>query len=309
MAHGSESSNLTILRVAISTVVLALLFSHFAPADVLGICLRASPAPLGAALAAYLAAQLVSALRWRRIARAVGFGAEAGVFVRFYWIGMFFGLAVPSTLGADGTRAWLLGRAAPGRTLALSTVAFDRLVGLVTLFAVAVVALLLGPSQSLPPALVSATAAVGSAIVVGWALAPRAARFLPAGSHPRRLLEEELAPFFRDARLLVSTSSLSIAVHLLQIGAQKLLTDAISVDVSWGFVAIYHPLVALAVAVPLTIGGFGFREAAYAYLLPHAGVAPDDAIALGLLWWAVGATGGLLGGVVYALGGDRRDAT
>jgi uncharacterized membrane protein YbhN (UPF0104 family) len=75
--------------------------------------------------------------------------------------------------------------------------------------------------------------------------------------------------------------------------------------VTWGFVAIYHPLVALAAAVPLTVGGFGFREAAYAYLLPHAGVAPDDAIALGLLWWAVGALGGLLGGIVYGLGTDR----
>lgn len=296
---------MTVLRLVVSAVVLAVLFSRFAPAEVLAVCLRASPALLGAALLVYLAAQLVSALRWQRIAAAVGFGTGKGAFVRFYWIGMFFGLAVPSTLGADGTRALLLGRGPPGRGVALSTVAFDRLVGLAMLFAVAVAALLLGPSESLPPTLVGGTAAVGSALVVAWALAPRLTRFLPAASRPRRLLEEDLAPFFRDGRLLASASLLSIAVHALQIVAQKLMTDAIGVEVSWGFVAIYHPLVALAAAVPLTIGGFGFREAAYAYLLPHAGVAPDDAVALGLLWWAVGAMGGLLGGVVYALGGDR----
>ena len=27
----------------------------------------------------------------------------------------------------------------------------------------------------------------------------------------------------------------------------------------------------------------------------------DDAVALGLLWWAIGALGGLLGGLVYML--------
>ena len=57
----------------------------------------------------------------------------------------------------------------------------------------------------------------------------------------------------------------------------------------------------LATAIPITIGGFGLREAAYAYLLPHAGIATDDAVALALLWWAVGALGGLCGGVLYAI--------
>jgi uncharacterized membrane protein YbhN (UPF0104 family) len=296
---------LTLVRLLVSAAVLALLFSRFAPGEVVAVCLRARPSWFGAAVAVYLAAQLVSALRWHGIARAVGFATARAATTRFYLIGMFFGLAVPSTLGADGARALLLGREPPGRARALSTVVFDRLVGLATLFAVAVAALLLGPTETLPRDLVAAVAAVGSALVVAWAAAPRLARVLPEKARLRRLAEEDVGPFFRDHRLLAASVALSLAVHGLQIAAQKLLTEAIGVPVSWGFVAVYHPLVALAAAVPLTVGGFGLREAAYAYLLPHAGVGPDDAIALGLLWWAVGAIGGLAGGIVYGLGGDR----
>jgi uncharacterized membrane protein YbhN (UPF0104 family) len=272
---------------------------------VLEVCLRARPLWFGGGVALYLASQVVSAIRWHRIARAVGFATVRGACIRAYFIGMFFGLAIPSTIGADGARALLLGRDPPGRARALSTVVFDRLVGLATLFAVAVAALLLGPTGALPRSLVAAVTALGSALVLAWAAAPRVARLLPAGARLRRLAEEDLAPLFRDRSLVAAAVALSFGVHGLQIAAQKLLTEAIGLHVTWGFVAIYHPLVALAAAVPLTVGGFGFREAAYAYLLPHAGVAPDDAIALGLLWWAVGALGGLLGGIVYGLGTDR----
>ena len=296
---------MTLVRLLVSAAILALLFSRFAPAEVLGVCLRAQPLWFGAGVAVYLASQIVSAIRWQRIARAVGFATSRSQCLRFYLIGMFFGLVIPSTIGADGARALLLGRAPPGRARALSTVVFDRLVGLVTLFAVAVAALLLGPTGTLPPSLVGGVAAVGSALVLAWALAPRLARFLPPEARLRRLVDEDLAPYFRDGRLVAAAVALSLVVHGLQIAAQKLLTDAIGLHVSGSFVAVYHPLVALAAAVPLTVGGFGLREAAYAYLLPHAGIGADDAIALGLLWWAVGALGGLLGGVVYGLGGDR----
>lgn len=246
----------------------------------------------------------MSAIRWRALARAVGFSVPLADYLRFYFIGMFFGLAVPSTIGADGTRSLYLGRSPPGRAAALSSVVFDRWVGLVALVAVGVLALLLGPSGELPAGLVTMLLVVGVTLVVGWLLAPRFASLLPEGRW-RRLIREELAPFFRDAPLLARAVVLSLAVQGLQILAQKLLADALGLAVPLGFIAIYHPLVALAAAAPITVGGFGLREATYAYLLPHVGIATDDAVALGLLWWAIGAAGGLLGGALYLSRRDR----
>ncbi len=220
--------------------------------------------------------------------------------IRIYFIGMFFGLAIPSTLGADGTRTLYLGREQPGQARALSSVVFDRWVGLVTLVGVAVLALLVGPSGDLPTGLVTAIVGAGVLLLAGWQLASPAARLLPEGSLLRRLLAEDLKPYFEDRPLLLRAVGLSCLVHGLQIVTQKVLTEALGLSVPLGFIAIYHPLVVLASAVPITIGGFGLREAAYAYLLPHVGIATDDAVALALLWWAIGAIGGLGGGLLYA---------
>lgn len=288
------------LRIAITVAILALLFAQIDLRDVLATCASARPLPFAAGFLIYIASQLVSALRWRVLARRLGFAVSWSYCARLYLVGMFFGLAVPSTLGSDGARTLILGREPPGMARALSSVVLDRLIGLVTLVVVAGAAMLLGPSAPLPRPLVHGTVAAAVALMAAWPLVPAIARLLPARTRMQHFAEQDLAPFFREPDLIAKAALLSAVVHGLQILAQKLLADSLSIDVSLGFVAIYHPLVALAAAVPLTIAGFGFREATYAYLLPHAGVPARAAVALGLLWWVVGALGGLGGGLLYA---------
>jgi len=290
----------SLLRWSLTLGLLGLLFTRFDFTSILRVCLKATPGFFAAALAFYLASQAVSALRWRNLAHGVGFEARYSECLEFYTIGMFFGLVVPSTIGSDAARALYLGERPPGRAAAFSTVLFDRLIGLVMLAAVAAVALL-GPNADLPVSLELGVVGICLALTAGWFSIPWLARLLPPGQRWRRLVEEELLPFFKDRRLLGTAAALSLGVHLLQIVSQKLLTDALGLHVPFGFVAMYHPLVALAAALPFTVGGFGLREAAYAALLPYGGVSPDDAIALGLLWWAVAALGGLGGGLVYML--------
>ena len=288
-----------LLRWGVSIGLLALLFTRFDFTAIMRVCLRATPGFFLAALGLYLASQAVSALRWCNLARGIGFSATYGECLLFYTIGMFFGLVVPSTIGSDAARALYLGERPPGRTAAFSTVLFDRLIGLVMLAAVAAVALM-GPNADLPMSLELGVVAICLFLTAGWFSIPWIVRMLPPGQRWRRLVEEELLPFFRDRALLGTAAMLSLCVHVLQIVSQKFLTDALGLHVPFGFVAMYHPLVALAAALPLTIGGFGLREAAYAALLPYGGINADDAIALGLLWWAVAAIGGLGGGLVYA---------
>lgn len=295
-----RASFATWLRWGISVALLAALFSRFDFATILHVCLRATPGFFLGALLLFLLSQVLSALRWQSLARGIGFRVTFAECMEFYAIGMFFGLVVPSTIGADAARGLYLGERKPGRAAAFSTVLFDRLIGLVMLAAIAAVALT-GPHVDLPESLELAVVAICLVLTAGWFSIPLLVRLLPPEQRWRRLVEEELLPFFRDHALLGTAAGISLVVHLLQIVSQLLLTRALGLDVPFGFVAMYHPLVALAASLPFTIGGFGLREAAYAALLPYGGVSPDDAIALGLLWWAVAAIAGLLGGVVYAL--------
>ena len=296
----------TFLRIGVSVALLGLLLTRFGPRDVGETLLRAHPIPFAGAFLIFMLSQLLSAVRWQWLSRGVGFDVPLGRYVKWYTIGMFFGLVVPSTLGSDAARALYLGQKPPGRAFALSTVLFDRLIGLIALVAIAVVALLLGPSGPLPRGLIVAVVAGGTALVAAWLMAPFAVKLLSPKNRFRRMVENDLTPYFRDPVLLGLVLAISVVIHVLQILSQDLLVSSIGLDVSLGFVSIYHPLVSLAAAIPLTIGGFGLREAAYALLLPYEGISPDDAVALGLLWWAVGALGGLIGGAVYALSASEK---
>src|SRR5262245_56005102 len=96
--------------------------------------------PLAAAVVLYLTGQVLSAYKWSLLGRSVGFGRPVGDYVRFYFIGMFFNLFGPSTIGGDVVRALYLGEGRrPG--LAVNSVVFDRLSGLALLMALGAAAL------------------------------------------------------------------------------------------------------------------------------------------------------------------------
>ena len=98
-----------------------------------------------AALGVYTLTQLVSALRWGLLARPLGFRRPAWHFVGFYFIGMFFNLFLPTSVGGDVVRAWYLDGGSGRRLAAFLGSFIDRLSGLLALLAMACVALAFCP--------------------------------------------------------------------------------------------------------------------------------------------------------------------
>src|SRR5262245_12292767 len=60
--------------------------------------------PIVGAFALYLGGQALSAYKWALIGRSVGFARPLAEYTRFYFIGMFFNLFGPSTIGGDVVR-------------------------------------------------------------------------------------------------------------------------------------------------------------------------------------------------------------
>jgi hypothetical protein len=250
------------------------------------------------AVAVYVVGQVLSALKWSMLGRSVGLAGSSLDYGRYYFIGMFFNLLGVSTLGGDVVRALYLGRGRrPG--LALNSVLFDRVSGLAILMALGSVTMLAYPEYQYAGALGLTIMAGGLALVVGWWTCPRLVKLLPQGNYVRRQVEHELAPFWRDSRLLVRVAGVSLVFHLSQVCVQWLLCKAAGATVPFTYCLVFHPVLSVMMALPVSVSGFGVREGGYLYFLGLLNVDDSIAVTVGLLWWAVTVVTGLMGGAIF----------
>jgi uncharacterized membrane protein YbhN (UPF0104 family) len=293
-----------LFKIGVSVGALLLVARHVDVPSMTRVLAAADPFLVAAVALLYLAGQAMTAWRWRLIASRVGFDQSLGEFTRYYYIGMFFNLFGPSTLGGDVVRALYLGAAANRRTASFHTVLFDRLSGVVMLVMVALVAMLLFGRFGLPWPVMAVTVAMGVGLTVGWwLLRPMLRRVLARDHRMLRLVENELGPFWRDRDLLVKTALISAGFHLLQVCSLILLGRAVSMQVDWRYYFIFHPLVTVLTALPVSMAGLGVREAGYVWFLRRQGVPGDTAFAFGLLWFGVLLVATLVGGLVYLWSG------
>jgi len=251
-----------------------------------------------AAVAVYVVGQVLSAFKWSMLGRSVGLTGSAVDYGRYYFTGMFFNLLGVSTLGGDVVRALYLGRGRrPG--LALNSVLFDRVSGLAILMALGSVTMLAYPEYQYAGALGVTIMAGGLVLVVGWWTCPRLVKLLPKGNYVRRQVERELAPFWRDSRLLVRVAGVSLVFHLSQVCVQWLLCTAAGATVPFSYCLVFHPVLSVMMALPVSVSGFGVREGGYLYFLGLLNVDDSIAVTVGLLWWAVTVVTGLMGGVIF----------
>lgn len=293
-----------LVRVTVTVGILGYLLSMLDLRELLETLRRVRLAPFVAAVAVYVAGQTLSAGKWALIGRAVGFGRSLAEYVRFYFIGMFFNLFGPSTIGGDVVRALYLGEGRR-RGLAFDTVVFDRVSGLVVLTALAAVALVAFPRWRFPWPVTATVVAVGIVLVAGWWTCPRLVRLLPQRNRLRRHVEDDLAPFWEDRGLLVRVAAMSALFHVSQMWTQWVLARALGASIPFSYCMTFHPLLSILAALPVSLGGFGVREGGYVYFLGRIGIGAAVGVGMGLLGFAVMVAGGLLGGVFFLAAGAR----
>jgi len=262
----------------------------------------AQPGWVFAAFACYIGSQVVSAIRWAMLARPLGFHEPFSRFFGAYFTGMYMNLFAPSTVAGDIGRALFLAGGQKRKALALTTVIADRGLGFVVLSCIGAIAILTQPGYDLPAPLYYGAWIIPPATLAGWLFGPRlAVRMLAKGNPWRTLVEQDLAPYWNDYRLLTQTSLVAAVFHAMQIGSQVLLARALGLHVAWSFFLIFVPVVNILGMLPVSFSGIGIREGGYWFFLGKVDVAHHAAVALGLLSSAVVLATGVFGGLVFLL--------
>jgi uncharacterized protein (TIRG00374 family) len=301
----------TLLKAGVSVALLAFFLSRIDLMDFFRALSSAQFYYIAAALLIYLFGQFVSSLRWALLARTLGFRNPYRDFASIYFIGMFFSLFAPSTVGGDVGRVIYLARdganakeetnASPLASATVSVLA-DRAVGMAVLIWIGAVAVAAFPGYSLPSAIRYATFAIALGFLAGFFSLPVLSRLLE-GRNNRILSTLRLAVenYRHHWRALFQAMALSLVVHLLQSWIHVLLGRSLGAEIPLSYAFIIYPLVGTFSALPVSLNGIGLREGGYLFLLTRVGVSSEKAIAFGLLWFIIVALDSLIGGLIFVL--------
>lgn len=278
-----------LLKIAVSGGLIAFLVTQMDLAAVRGALAAVTPFSVIACIGLLFAQMFLLTLRWTILMRAAGADIGYWAALRILFAAMFFTQALPSSIGGDAVRIYMVHRRGLPLGQASSTVLLDRAAGLTSLivmmalFGHIVFARLPGDSgpwlQLLP---VAALLAIGA----GFWLLPRIARLLAVYRWGARLANPLglIGQLARDTRLAVPVFAISFSVHASTALAVWILAGDLAPGITYFTVLAFLPPAILLMVLPITIAGWGVREGVLVTLFTLTGYGGAEGLIVSLLW-------------------------
>ena len=244
------------------------------------------------ALLLYLMAQVISSYRWQILLKAEEILIPLSRLITFYFAGMFFNLFLPTTVGGDALRGYIMYNSTEKREAAAVSVLVERFIGMGALLMIGLVAALITRLEMALWPMVALNILFFLLILIA---SHEGLSHLPVRLLYRfglRRWGESASRLYRAFRLygshrraLIKAGVLSFILQSLGVLGYYLLGRALNVSISPLYFFLFIPLVTAASMLPITFSGLGVREGASLVLFSQVGVPAATAISLGLSWW------------------------
>jgi uncharacterized membrane protein YbhN (UPF0104 family) len=226
-----------------------------------------------------------------------------------FCVANFFGQVLPGGIGSDAVRVWKTHRGGMPLRIALTSVALDRLVALLGLLLL--VAMMQPALQTRLPEhlawLFPLLAAAGIACTVGLGLLdhfPLASSRFAVVRAAHALAADTRSVFFRPGHAakvvvvtLLSHVNLALVVWVLACG--------LGVNVPVADTIVLFSQVLVVSMLPLSIAGWGVREATMVILFGHAGVSAEHSLTVSTLFGIGTVLTALPGGLIRLISKER----
>jgi glycosyltransferase 2 family protein len=252
---------------------------------------------------------IVVTWRWERVVAAIDAALPPWRLLKTTVITLFFNQVLPSTIGGDGMRIWLLRGMGRPIGIAFRSVLIDRLIGFFGLLLLGLVGslyLMIRLEDSGPVWLVALISLAGLTLI---ALAPALVgvmKLLPF-DRLRQVFENlarEVSQLIRNRRRLTRLIVASIVGQLALASAVFCLGRDLEVPMDLLGVFAVVPGVMVASSIPISIAGWGVREASMVVGLGLLGVGQSDAAIISIGFGLLVLSFGLLGGLVWLVRGS-----
>ena len=261
-----QSRLFAVVRVFVTLAIVVGLVVRLAPGDLRQTVRDADPWLLAAAVALMFVVQCLVAIKWLVLLRARDVHQPFLRVARMYCIGNLLSNVLPTAVGGDVYRIYRMQREAHARAADVTmSVLYERATGYGAMTCLG----------ALGAAFHYGNVAIGFLALAAGAMAALVlAVVLPRMPFPAVRDDHFLRNLLAHRRELVAVYQMavfSLAIQALYISTIALAGRALGIEVSWWFWAFATWVVALALLLPVTLGGLGVRESGYAELIQHAG--------------------------------------
>jgi glycosyltransferase 2 family protein len=315
---GSRARRLVapLVKAAVSVALLWVLFSRVDVARLWSVARTASAPWLLGALGLYLLMVLASTWRWGLLLDAQGLRFPFRTLTGSFLVATFFNNFLPSNIGGDVIRIADTARAAGSKTLATTVVLIDRGIGLLGLVLMAALGATAGPRAFGP-----STNGAGAAMLwAGFGLAAMIAtpallmpRWLARVLQPLRVIHPEwvgerierltsaLARFREAPASLGGCFIGAVIVQTLLVAFYLAIAYSMRIPVGFAELAVIVPISFVVQMLPVSMNGFGVREATFGFYFGRLGLPLESALLVSFMGAALIMVFSLSGGVTYAL--------
>jgi len=269
------------------------------------------------AVAAAFAVCWLMAYRWSAILRVRGHQVETHRLFVYYLIGAFFTNFVPGgSASGDIARLVYVDREIRDKPFVLSTLIYERLVGVFTLLLIGLIATVSSRAfEEHARAIYLAEAVLGlgfiaSAMLMSDFVSTRVARLIVSvgsrfgierisGAAARTLTA--ISELRRHRAMLLRTVLVSISVRLVWGLGCFAVAQALDLPLGLPTVFAFMSLVDLLRLMPLSVGGLGVREWLIIALFAGVGISRERALTFSILAFAPIYLTAITGGIIYVL--------
>jgi uncharacterized protein (TIRG00374 family) len=295
--QASRTAAIWTLKLVVSGGLLYILLRRVDLARLWQTARTASIAWLAGALLLYLLMIVVASWRWWLLLRAQHLVLAFRTLVESYLVATFFNNFLPSNIGGDVIRIRDTARPAGSKTLATMIVLVDRGIGLLGLVFVAAVGATAAARMSdrigpVGPGILWALLAAAVAVAVPAVMLPQGVGRLlrPLKALHQEWVEERierlttaLARFREAPRALASCFGGAILVQAILVVFYATIAWSLHFSVPFAHLAIVVPISFIVQMLPVSVNGFGVREATFGFYFTKLGLPLESALALSFI--------------------------
>ena len=318
--HAARRYVLLALKVAVSVILLAVLLSRIDAGQLWATARKASLIWLAAALGIYFVNVIASSWRWRVLLGAQDVHLPLWTLIKSFMVAMFFNNFLPSNIGGDFIRIKDTARAAGGKTLATLVILSDRIIGVIALVLVAATGATMvaeiGGHVASPiwPSWLWAGFIAGMIVSAPAVLAPAGVgRLLQPLTviHPEWVgdridsLTSALSRFRERPGAILSCFGGAVFVQGTIVIFYIAVAHALHVPVQGWDLAVIVPLSFIVQMLPVSLNGFGVREATFSFYFTRVGLPIEAALLTSLVAQAMIMLFSLSGAAIWFARGHR----